>query len=124
MQSQVLPTLFFLKYCTFTVLPALFALRLTNTCSNSNALNHGFCTFSRFSPYIWNNLPQNIRDSCYFLFLQKQTHYISEYFSSTKLSFTPISLYNMHVCILHLVTFKIKPLWMCTSCVSCLLNCR
>ena len=36
-QSQVLPPLIFLSYCTFTVRPALSALRQTHACSNSNA---------------------------------------------------------------------------------------
>ena len=42
-----------------------------------NRKTHGFRTFSHFGPHIWNNLPQDIRHSCYSLFLQKSTQDIS-----------------------------------------------
>ena len=41
-----------------------------------NRKTHGFRTFSHFGPYIWNNLPQDIRHSAT-LFLQKSTQDIS-----------------------------------------------
>ena len=62
-QSQVPLPLIFLSYYTFTVLPALPALRHANTrmlkLQRFNHKTHGFRTFSHFSPHSWNNLSQD-----------------------------------------------------------------
>ena len=43
-----------------------------------NRKTHGFRTFSHFGPHIWNNLPQDIRQNCYYLFLQKPSQDTSQ----------------------------------------------
>ena len=55
----------FLSCYTFTVLPALSALRQKSMLKiqRFNHKTHGFRTFSHFGPHIWNNLPQDIRHS-------------------------------------------------------------
>ena len=59
---------------TFTVLPALSALRQTHTRSKSNTSTTKPMAFalSHTGPHIWNNLPQDIGHSAT-LFLQKPT---------------------------------------------------
>ena len=48
-----------------------------------NRKTHGFRTFSQFGPYIWNNLPQDIRHSATLSSFKSQlkTFLFSEYFS-------------------------------------------
>ena len=51
-------------YCTFTVLPAVSALRQTHALLKHQRFNrktHGFRTFSRFGLHVWNNVPRDIR---------------------------------------------------------------
>ena len=116
-QSHVPQPLIILNYCTFAVLPALFTLHQTHTCSNSNISTTKPMTFAlSHICYDWNNLPQDIRHSAtlssyksklktftllvlmYYPFLQKETQNISllkisKYFRKAILSFTCISLY-------------------------------
>ena len=77
--SQVPLPLIFLSCYTFTVLPALSALRQTHACSKSNAstanpwLSH-FLTL--WPPYLELSPPRH-QALCYSLFLQKSTQDIS-----------------------------------------------
>ena len=125
MQSQVLSPLIFLSYCTFTVLPALSALRQKQACSNSNASaakTHGFHTLVPTSGTI---SPQDIRHSAT-LFLQKQTQnicFLQIYqFSpniSVKQQSVSVCVYVcVYVCTLHIVMLEpllVCTLWLCVS---------
>ena len=111
-----------------------------HTCSISKRFNcktHGFCTFSRFGPNIWNNLPQDSRHSAT-LFLQKPTGDIA-LLQIFQLNNTTLHSHQSAQCvcvcggggggggggimqIVHIVMSE--PLLMYTLCISCLSNCR
>ena len=97
MQWQVPPTLIFLSYYTFTVLPTPSALHQTHACSTSNASTAKPMVFA-FSYHIWNNLPQDIR----LLFLSSKAN--SRHFSSQNISVkqhcpSPLSVCTLCVCV-------------------------
>ena len=71
-QLQVPLPLIFLSCYTFTVLPALSALRASSDTrmlrlQRFNRKTHGFRTFSHFGCHMWNNLPPRQQALCYFL---------------------------------------------------------
>ena len=77
---------YLLSCYTFTVLPALSALRQTHACSKSNASTTkpmAFALSHTLALHIWNNLAQDIRHSATLFSFKSQlkTFLFSEYFS-------------------------------------------
>ena len=101
-QSQVPLPLIFLSYCTFTVPPALSALRQTHACSNSFASTAKPMAFALCPPHLEQSPPRH-QALCYSLFLQKQTQDIRRHFSSQNISAkqhcpSPLSVCTVCVC--------------------------
>ena len=93
----------FLSYCTFTLLPALSALRQTHACSNSNAPTTKSMSFvlSLTSVLTSGTVSPRLTSGTqyYSLFLQKQTHFSSLNISSIRQHCpSPLSVCAVCVC--------------------------